>query len=87
MTADEAPQPEITVTTTPLEVPERFAAEPVGEPAFVAEPPVAEEPVAEPVPLPAELPRTASPLPFVAVGGLTLLFAGLGLGLLRRRAG
>jgi hypothetical protein len=78
-------QPEITYTATPF-------VEPVIEPAIepvrpepATEPAV--EPVAEPVPEPApeELPRTASPLPLVAVGGLTSLLLGLGLGLLRRR--
>ena len=54
-------------------------AEPVAEP-------VAEEAV-EPVlqPEPAELPRTASPLPLAMAGGLTSLLFALGLGLLRRR--
>lgn len=83
MIAEIVPQPEITYEATPaapvlfpIAEPEpRFAAEPVIEPAI--------EPV--PPPEPAELPRTASPLPLVAVGGLTSLLAGLGLGLLRRR--
>jgi LPXTG-motif cell wall-anchored protein len=84
MIAPEVPQPEITFyTVTPLPEP---VVEPVWEP--VVEPLVPSEPVAEPVgePAPApELPRTASPLPFLATGGLTSLLAGLGLGLLRRR--
>jgi hypothetical protein len=83
------PQPEITYAETPAPV-----WEPVIEPAIepVAPEPVAPEPVVElapefPEPVPAELPRTATPLPLVALGGLTSLLAGLGLGLLRRRAG
>jgi hypothetical protein len=83
------PQPEITDTETPAPI-----WEPVIEPAIepVAPEPVAPEPVVEfaaefPEPVPAELPRTATPLPLVALGGLTSLLTGLGLGLLRRRAG
>jgi hypothetical protein len=76
-------QPEITYAPMPP------AVEPVIEPAV--EPEAVPEPVAEqvpaPEPAPVELPRTASPLPFAAVGGLGALLAGLGLGLLRRRAG
>jgi hypothetical protein len=79
------PQPEITYTAEPaafVEAPlEAPAPEPIVEP--VAEP--TPEPVPEPVP--AELTRTATPLPVIAVGGLTSLLAGLGLGLLRRRSG
>jgi hypothetical protein len=82
------PQPDITYAPSapaPAAAPS-FAAtipEPVIEPeAF----PVAEPP-AEPAPQAAalELPRTASPLPLMAIGGLTSLFAGLWFGLLRRR--
>jgi hypothetical protein len=40
---------------------------------------------AEPLAVPAELPKTASPLPLVAIGGLFTLLAGLGAGLLRSR--
>jgi hypothetical protein len=40
---------------------------------------------AEPVAVPMELPKTASPLPLVAIGGLFTLLAGLGAGLLRSR--
>jgi hypothetical protein len=76
-------QPEITYAPMPP------AVEPVIEPAV--EPEAVPEPVAEqvpaPEPAPVELPRTASPLPFAAVGGLGALLAGLGLGLLRRHAG
>jgi hypothetical protein len=89
MIAEIVPQPEITYTATPAPV-----WEPVIEPAVepVAPEPVAPEPVVElapefPEPVPAELPRTATPLPFVALGGLTSLLAGLGLGRWRRRAG
>lgn len=83
MIAAIVPQPEITYSEAPA-APALFPiAEP--EPRFAAEPVI--EPAIEPVPPPepAELPRTASPLPLVAVGGLTSLLAGLGLGLLRRR--
>jgi hypothetical protein len=80
------PQPEITYTPNPAPL----VAEPVIEPAVEA---VAPEPIPEPAVVesaeaaPVELPRTASPRPFVAVGGVALLVAGLGLGLLRRRVG
>ena len=78
-------QPEITYTVEPMPVIEPPYEPPA--PAAAAEP--AAEPVPEPVgePAPAELPRTATPLPLVAIGGLTSLLAGLGLGLLRRRSG
>lgn len=89
MTAGVRPQPEITYTP----VPAAPAAEPVVEPEeeFV-EPEPLPEPVEEQVtppaePAPAELPRTSTSLPLVALGSLTTLLAGLGLGLLRRRAG
>jgi hypothetical protein len=78
------PQPEITY------MPAAPVGEPVFEPAFE---PVAPEPVAEPAPAavqepqPVELPRTAGALPFIAAGGLASILAGLGVGLLRRRAG
>jgi hypothetical protein len=75
------PQPEISYTVEPMPVIEP-PYEPIAPERF-AEPAV--EPVLEPVP--AELPRTATPLPFIAIGGLTSLLAGLGLGLLRRRSG
>lgn len=85
MIAEFVPQPEITYS--------KIAAAAVPEPVERAVPvpePVVElvpEPVEEPVQTPeaVELPRTASPLPFLAVGGLTSLLAGLGFGLLRRR--
>jgi LPXTG-motif cell wall-anchored protein len=76
-------QPEITYT--PLPAPP--AAEPVFEPEVeVDEPEPAPEPVAEPLPEPVELPRTATPVPVVAVSGVVSLLAGLGLALRRRRA-
>jgi LPXTG-motif cell wall-anchored protein len=78
------PQPEITYASTPAPAAE---PEPVIEPAIEPLPPAepAAEPVAEPAAPAPELPRTASPLPFLAIGGLTSLLAGLGLGLRRRR--
>jgi hypothetical protein len=84
MIPEVVPQPEISYTLEPMPVIEP-PYEPVA-PERVAEP--AEEPApkfAEPAP--AELPRTATPLPLMAIGGLTSLLAGLGLGLLRRRSG
>jgi LPXTG-motif cell wall-anchored protein len=75
-------QPEITYAPMPsAPVPERAIA--TSEPEIVVE----TEPLAlppEPTP-PQELPKTATPLPLVAVGGLTSLLVGLGLGVLRRK--
>jgi hypothetical protein len=88
MIAEVGPQPEITYTPYPAPP----APEPVIEPEAAVEPiaePVAEAvPEAEPLPQPeaVELPRTASPLPLVATGGLASLLLGLGLSVLRRRA-
>jgi hypothetical protein len=81
MKAEIAPQPEITYAAAPEVAAPEFVAEPapVAEPEFVAEEQAA--------PAPVELPRTASPLPLFALGGLTSLIVGMGLGLLRRRAG
>ena len=85
MIPEVVPQPEIRYTVEPMPVIEPpfepLALEPVAEPAI--------EPVGEPAPepAPAELPRTATPLPIVAVGGVTSLLVGLGLGFLRRRNG
>jgi LPXTG-motif cell wall-anchored protein len=78
------PQPEITYSSTPAPA---AAPEPVIEPAIEPLPPAepAAELVAEPAAPAPELPRTASPLPFLATGGLTSLLAGLGLALRRRR--
>jgi hypothetical protein len=77
-------QPPITYTPIPATAapaargtaPE-FTVEP--GPAFTPEPAAAAPISAEQVPAaPAELPRTASPLPLVALGGLLSLLAGLG---------
>ncbi|HET9191776.1 MAG TPA: hypothetical protein VFO21_02795 [Vicinamibacterales bacterium] len=88
MIAEVVPQPEITYTPAPAaEAVAEAIVEPVAEP--VAEPvpePVAEaavEPLPEPEPV--ALPRTATLLPLMVVGGLTSLLGALGLGLLRRR--
>ncbi len=86
MIPEVVPQPEITYTVEPMPVIEPPYEPPALEP--VAEPAV--EPVGEPVvpePEPVELPRTATPLPIVAVGGLASILAGLGIGFLRRRSG
>jgi LPXTG-motif cell wall-anchored protein len=70
--------------------PRGWMPEPVAEPPIVRryidrreapEVTVFPAPVQEPI----ELPRTATPMPFVAVGGLASLIAGLGLALRRRR--
>jgi membrane anchored protein len=85
MIAEEVVQPPITYTFAPRPRIEEAPAAPAPEVTF-AEPAVP-TPAAEPVPPPAELPRTATLLPFMTVGGLVSLVAGLGIGLLRRRAG
>jgi hypothetical protein len=81
------PQPEITFTPVPaapfIEPELEVEPEPVAAVEPIAQAPVA--PVAAAPEEPAELPRTASPLPFVAAGGLGSLFAGLALALGRRR--
>jgi hypothetical protein len=89
MIAEVVPQPAITYTPYPATP----APEPIIEPEAgpvepIAEPVAEAVPEAEPLPQPdpVELPRTASPLPLVATGGLASLFVGLGLSLLRRRA-
>ena len=78
MKAEVVPQPEITYTPAPAAI-----AEPIATPA--------PEPVFEPVPelyeeaaRVQELPRTATQLPLLALGGLATLLAGLGIGFLRR---
>jgi hypothetical protein len=81
MIPEVVPQPEITYRTVPASAPEPIA-EP--EPELVPEPVVEPEPVPEQAAPPAELPRTATPLPLVAVGGFITLLAGLGIGLARR---
>jgi len=78
-------QPEVTYAPMPATpVPEETitAVEPTPEIVVETEPMPAEEPTPPPVP---ELPRTASPLPLIGVGGLTSLLVGLGLGMLRRK--
>lgn len=82
MTAALAPQPEITYAPITAAVTPEAVAEPEPVLAPAAEPvaELAAESVAEPV---AELPRTASPVPLVALGGFTSLVLGL-VGLLRR---
>jgi hypothetical protein len=85
------PEPEITYSPFPAAA---AAPEPIAMPEsrpvpeLVAEPeavPVAEAAVAPPEA--ARLPRTATPVPLMALGGLTSLLVGLGLGAFRRRAG
>ena len=80
------PQPEITYSPMPAApLTEETIETARPEIVFETEPMPAVEPAVEPAdPLP-ELPKTASPLPLAAVGGLTSLLAGLGLGVLRRR--
>jgi LPXTG-motif cell wall-anchored protein len=84
------PPIEVTYNALPA-APVALAPEPAAEPEVAAvepapvEPAPAAEPVAEQAPAVTELPRTASPLPFLAVGGFTSLLAGLGIVLLRRR--
>jgi LPXTG-motif cell wall-anchored protein len=76
------PQPEITYSPLPAApVPEETIETAEPEIVVETEPMPAVEP-AEPLP---ELPKTASPLPLAAVGGLTSLLVGLGLGVIRRR--
>ena len=87
MIAEVVPQPEITYSAALAPLPE-----PIAEPEVAPAPepealPVPEpEPVAQAAPVapPVELPKTASPLPFAAVGGFVTLLAGLGLGLVRK---
>jgi hypothetical protein len=89
MIAEVVPQPGITYTPYPATpVPEPIIEPEAGPVEPIAEPVAEAVPEAEPLPQPdpVELPRTASPLPLVATGGLASLFVGLGLSLLRRRA-
>jgi hypothetical protein len=83
MIAEVVPQPEITFTPYPATPAAEPVIEPAAEPVAFAEPVAEAAQAAEPA---VELPRTASPLPLVATGGLASLLVGLGLGLLRRRA-
>jgi hypothetical protein len=71
-----APKPVIEPAATAIPTPAAIA---LAEPAI--------EPAAEPVPAPVELPRTASPLPVVAVFGICAVLFGGGLWALRRRVG
>jgi LPXTG-motif cell wall-anchored protein len=80
------------VTYTPMTpVAKPFFAEPdhtlaFAEPGVEAGVPVTELTAAEPeAAVPEELPKTATFVPLMAVGGLTSLLAGLGISLLRRR--
>lgn len=86
MTAKVPPQQPITYALTPAAAVPEVIAEP--EPAVIEAEPVA-KPVEEALPqaAPAELPRTASPVPLVALGGLASLVMGLGVGLFRRLLG
>lgn len=87
MIAAEVPQEPITyVRNAPPRIEEAIAPA-APEVAFAEPAPAVPEPAAEPVPPPAELPRTATLLPFFTAGGLVSLVAGLGIGLLRRRTG
>jgi hypothetical protein len=86
MTAEVTPQPPITYASTAVAA----IPEPIAEPepaARVGEPVAAPvtEPAVEQAPAPAELPRSASPLPLFAASGFVSLLLGLGAGLLRRR--
>ena len=76
------PQPDIRYAPMPAPpVPEERIES--AEPEIVVE----TEPLPPPEPAapPQELPRTASPLPLIAVGGLASILVGLGLGVLRRK--
>ena len=76
-------QPDITYAPIPAApVPEETIE--TAEPEIVVETEPLPAPP-EPTAPPSELPKTASPLPLVAVGGLTSLLVGLGLGVLRRK--
>ena len=88
MTVARAEAPETAVVTEPW-MPAAPVLEPTAEePAPAPEPAVEAapvEPVAPPIePAPAELERTATPLPLIALGGAAALLAGL---VLRRRRG
>src|SRR5262245_53708061 len=78
-------QPDVTyapMPATPLPRLIEPEAEPTPEIVVETEPMPAEEP---PPPVP-ELPRTATPVPLVALGGVMSVLVGLGLGVLRRKA-
>ena len=85
-------QPPVTYTPMPATAPPPIAAEPA--PAFTEAAPAAtpaapalapEEVAIEEAPAPAELPKTASSLPLIAIGGLFTLLTGLAAGWLRSR--
>jgi hypothetical protein len=84
MTVEVRPQPAITYTRIPAAPPPVVA--PVEKPEFeIFVEPLEYQPAPESRLLPSEeLPRTASPLPLMAVGGLTSLLLGFGVGALRR---
>lgn len=80
------------VSYTPIPVAGAPIAEPLAEPDALLEPatPVTELAAAEPAATPEtaapeQLPKTATVVPTMVLGGLTSLLAGLGIGLLRRR--
>lgn len=78
MLRTDRPQPAITyAASAPVPV-----ADPVPEPVTMPSARVPYAPVAAPVQT--ELPRTATRLPWVTVGGFVTLMLGLGVGLLRR---
>jgi LPXTG-motif cell wall-anchored protein len=91
MTPKPIVQPRVSYTPNP--VPAAPIAEPIPEPYPAAEPTAAEPEIlvaevaaAEPTAtVPQELPKTATAVPTMALGGLTSLLAGLGIALLRRR--
>lgn len=94
----ERPQPGVTYTPIPAPATPIGEAKPIAEPTPMVEPEMAVEPapanvsnaeslIGEPTaePSAAELPKTASPVPLVALGGLGSILLGLGAGLLGRR--
>ena len=85
LTAEVRPQPPITYTRIPAAPAPAVA--PVEKPEFeIFVEPLEYTPAPESLPPPLEeIPRTASPLPLMGVGGLTSLLLGLGVGVLRRR--
>jgi hypothetical protein len=88
VTAGFSPQPEITFAPIPAPAVtvSSAKAEPTPELAPTPEPAesVEAEPAAEPQAPQPELPRTASPVPLVTLGGFASLIVGLGAGLIRR---
>ena len=83
MVAEIFAQPEITYTRIPAPIVEP-AIEPVVEPEPAPVAVVEPAPEFVPEPQPVELPRTATPLPLLVIGGAGALLAGLGLRLRRR---